>query len=254
MFAWWKRRRRRALRAQPPPAKWERTLRRNVPFFGRLRFEEQQRLLANMQVFIAEKYWEGCAGLTVTEEMQVTIAAHACLLTLGFEEELYDRVRTILIYPKDFVMPSRTPLGGGIELVGESYRSGEAWQRGPVILSWRETLDSGRDDEDGMNLVFHEFAHQLDMLNGDADGTPPLSGADLSARWREVMNREFTLLQRDCRRGKHTLLDCYGAESPAEFFAVLTECFFERPAALSARHPQLYGLLREFYRQDPAAR
>lgn len=255
LLNWWKQRRRRELRSRPVPAEWEQVLQENVAFFARLTPPEKSKLLADMQVFVAEKRWEGCAGLEVTEEMQVTIAAQACLLVLGFEDELFDLVQTLLIYPSDYSMPGKTVLEGGIVLEGEHHRSGEAWYRGPVILSWTDALQGGLDDTDGENVVLHEFAHQLDMQNGRvADGIPPLETTEQLRQWEGVMHKEYQQLQKDCLHRRHTLLDCYGTENLAEFFAVATECFFEQPRLLSLRHDELYAVLMQFYRQDTLRR
>lgn len=253
ILSWWKHRRRSRLRAQPVPDGWREILQRNVRHFSKLPSSAQDKLLADMQVFIAEKNWEGCRGFRITEEVQVTIAAQACLLVLGFENEYFDLVQSILVFPSDYETSGATVTDGGLVLEeDEVIHAGEAWYRGPVILSWEDVLDGGRHATDGENLVFHEFAHQLDMQNGrETDGMPLLASAEQAARWRDVTDREFDRLQQDCRRGRPTLLDCYGVEDRAEFFAVATECFFERPRPLSVRHPELYALLRDYFRQDP---
>ena len=143
---------------------------------------------------------------------------------------------------------------GGLVMEGPSQRLGEAWYRGPVVLSWDAANPDGRHSSDGTNLVFHEFAHQLDMLDRSIDGTPPLGSREQYERWQEVMSAEFERLVDASERGEATLLDQYGATDPAEFFAVATECFFERPLPMRRRHPQMYEVMREYYRQDPAAR
>ncbi len=252
VWKWWTRRRRRQLTAHPTPSEWTDILRENVFVFERLPAEDRVRLLRTMQIFIPEKNWEGCNGLTITEEMQVTIAAQACLLVLGIEDELFDHVLSILVYPTAYIAPDQHITRAGVVIEGHSNRLGEAWYRGPVILSWDDALSGGRQETNGSNLVLHEFAHQLDMRNGSSlDGTPPLPTADLARRWPIVMEREFQQLMQDCRGHHRRLLDCYGTTNRAEFFAVATEAFFERPAALSSRHPELYDVLREYYRQDP---
>jgi Mlc titration factor MtfA (ptsG expression regulator) len=130
---------------------------------------------------------------------------------------------------------------------------GEAWPSGPVILSWDSVLGGAHDPDDGHNLVFHEFAHKLDMLDGLADGTPPLPERAQFAVWVRTMTAEFERLRAETEHGRATVLDTYGATNPAEFFAVVTECFFERSRELREKHPQLYGVLRDYYLQDPAA-
>ena len=177
------------------------------------------------------------------------------MLLLGFQNEYFEMVESILVYPNAFVAPDNTDIGEGFELVGESNNEGEAWYRGPVVLSWPDALAGGRCESGGRNLVVHEFAHQLDMGNGDvSEGTPALASRPQYDRWQRVMQAEYERLDRDCRRGRPTVLDCYGTGDIGEFFAVATECFFQQPSEMRHRHPKLYELLSEFFRQDPAGR
>jgi Mlc titration factor MtfA (ptsG expression regulator) len=203
-----------------------------------------------VQILIAEKEWEGCRGLELTDEMRVNIAALMAILILGFDDFYFDHVQTILVYPDEYVVKQERGLGGGALIEEDSERLGEAHYRGPVILSWRDIEEHVPGH--GNNLVFHEFAHQLDMLNGAADGTPILQTDDLAARWAKVMNAEYRRLQRAERSHRETLLDPYGASDPAEFFAVTTECFFDAPHEMHEVYPALYELFRDYYRQDPA--
>jgi Mlc titration factor MtfA (ptsG expression regulator) len=255
LFTWLKRRRRRRLLDQPFPEEWLEILSRNVFRYARLDESEQAKLREDLRILVAEKHWEGCGGLTMTDEIKVTIAAQASLLLLGFRDEYFHMAPTVLVYPDAYVAPDRTITKGGVVLVGESHREGEAWYRGPIVLSWADALAGGRCQSGSDNLVLHEFAHQLDMQNGRVvDGTPLLVTREQYHRWQEVMSAEFDRLDRDCRRGRPTLLDCYGATDVGEFFAVATECFFERPREMSDRHPRLYETLQDYYRQDPARR
>jgi Mlc titration factor MtfA (ptsG expression regulator) len=249
LLSWLRQRRRRKLLAQPFPAEWLRYLARNVAHYRYLSGPEQAKLRDDLRIFIAEKEWEGCGGLKMTDEIKVTIAAQACLLVLALDGNNYKRIQTILVYPRGYETPTRH---GYLE--GTSAVLGEAHYRGPVILSWEEVLQDGRHPNDGKNLVFHEFAHQLDMLDGVIDGTPPLANRDQYRRWQQVMTAEYQRLIAASEQGRATLLDQYGTTNEGEFFAVATECFFDQPVALARRHPQLYGLLAEYYRQDPAAR
>jgi Mlc titration factor MtfA (ptsG expression regulator) len=254
-FSWLKQRRRRRLNAQPFPGVWLETLSRNVHHYARLRESEQAKLRDDLRILVTEKNWEGCGGVEMTDEIKVTVAAQASLLLLGFQDEYFDMVLSILVYPDAYVAPEQTVTEGGVVLEGESDREGEAWYRGPVILSWADALAGGRRLSQGSNLVLHEFAHQLDMQNGRfADGTPRLGTRDQYARWQAVMHAEFDRLNDDCRRGLTPLLDCYGTTDLSEFFAVATERFFERPRQMARLLPRLYSILREYYRQDPAAR
>ena len=252
IFSWWRRRRRAKIQNRSFPDSWREVLHRNVALSQRLADDDQQLWERRMQVFVEEKNWEGVGGLRLTEEMQVTVAALACYMVLGIPDEFFDRVLSILIYPEAYIAPEKKTLPTGIVVEGGQARMGEAWYRGPVILSWEDVLAGGREQAYGSNLVFHEFAHQLDMQNGRViDGTPPLPTRELARRWPQVMESEYQQLLTDCR-GFHTpLLDCYGTTNRAEFFAVATEAFFCRPAALSSRHPELYDLLSGYYRQDP---
>jgi Mlc titration factor MtfA (ptsG expression regulator) len=185
--------------------------------------------------------------------MRVTIAAQACLLVLAFDDQLFDRVLSILIYPREYLVADARRLVGG-ETVTEEMRAGEAWYRGPVILSWAEVIDDCQRLGHGRNVVWHEFAHQLDMLDGIIDGTPPLGNREQYHRWAEVMSAELSRLREARRTYQPTVIDPYGAKNEGEFFAVVTEAFFDRPARLRQEHRALYDLLAEFYRQDTADR
>jgi Mlc titration factor MtfA (ptsG expression regulator) len=251
LFAWLKRRRRGRLLATPFPADWLAHLRLNVAVYEILTDAEQARLRDDLRVFIAEKSWEGCGGLTLTDEVRVAIAAQACLLLLGVEHDYFKHVRTILVYPTAYRSPDGEVGPDGVVREGIG-RLGEAWLRGPVVLAWDEVQSGGQNHRDGRNVVLHEFAHQLDFLDGLGDGTPPLRDAEQYREWQRVMTAEFDRLRADVGRGRATLLDAYGATNPAEFFAVATECFFEKPRQLQERHPEVYGVLRGYYLQDPA--
>jgi len=255
MFGWSKKRRRDRLLAKAFPPEWSAILSRNVKHYSLLNETEQSKLRDDLRVLIAETNWEGCGGLAITDDVRVTIAAQASLLLLGFQDKYFDMVSTILVYPDAFVAPDHTELGEGFELVGESSNEGEAWYRGPVILSWPDALAGGRGESGSRNLVVHEFAHQLDMENGDVnDGTPLLANRKQYDRWQQILNAEYERLARDCRLGRSTLLDCYGTTDISEFFAVAVECFVQQPSQLCRRYPKLYELLSEFFLQDPAAR
>jgi Mlc titration factor MtfA (ptsG expression regulator) len=252
MFGFFKRRRRDRLRAVPMPAAWVEIIDKNVPLCKRLSEADQRELHGHVQVFLAEKYFEGCGGLELSDEIKVTIAAQACLLLLRRDADYYPRLITILVYPAAYLASSVEHLGAGATLEGEEVRLGEAWKTGVVVLSWDDVRDGSLDLRDGRNLVLHEFAHQLDMEDGAADGTPLLDRRQRRA-WAEILGDEYDRLRRDCVLGRSTVLDKYGATDPAEFFAVATECFFETPERLRRRHPGLYGQLRAFYRRDPAS-
>jgi Mlc titration factor MtfA (ptsG expression regulator) len=254
MLGFFTRRRRERLRAQALPEPWVEILRRNVPLYACLTDDERRALHGHMQVFLDEKHFEGCGGLELTDEIRVTIAGQACLLLLNRETDYYRRLITILVYPSAYVAPSIEPLGGGLVIAGEQVRLGEAWTKGVVVLSWDDVLRGASDLHDGRNVVLHEFAHQLDQEDGAADGAPILPRRSMYVAWARVLGREYEQLRRDAASGRRSVLDDYAATNPAEFFAVATECFFEKPLQLRARHPELYDELFAYYRQDPAAR
>jgi Mlc titration factor MtfA (ptsG expression regulator) len=253
LFAWLKQRRRRQLLATPFPEEWLAYLRDNVALYAPLTEAEQAKLRDLLRVFVAERHWEGCGGLTATDEMKVTIAAQACLLVLNIDHDGFNRVPSILIYPSGYRAPAERHGPGGT-FSGDPGRLGEAWYRGPVVLAWDSVLDGSKYAFDGHNVVLHEFAHQLDFLDGYADGTPPLSSREEYHRWHEVMTAEYERLVRESEQGRARVLDAYGATNPAEFFAVATEAFFEKAVPLKQRHPALYEVLQGYYRQDTAAR
>jgi len=240
---------RQQLLAAPFPAAWATVLQR-LPFYRNLDDRGQQRIRDDLRVLVAEKEWEGCGGLELTDEIRVTIAAQASLLLLNIEHDYYPDVSSILVYPSAYrTMPQRD--AAGVMREG-SANLGEAWPGGPVVLSWDAARGGALDPEDGHNLVLHEFAHKLDMLDGLADGTPPLPDESRLQAWVKTMTAEFTKLRDAAEHGRATVLDQYGATNPAEFFAVATECFFERGRLLHDRHPQLYAVLRDYYCQDTA--
>jgi len=252
IHGWLKRRRRRRLWAQPFPKDWQRTIERNVPLFRRLSAKDQGELLSHIHVFLAEKGFEGCGGLELTDEMRVTIAAQACLLLLHRKTDYFPRLFTILVYPSTYIVEENRPVEGLVWEEGRMPRCGEtSRQMGTLVLAWDATKQGAADPSDGQNLVLHEFAHQLDYENYAADGAPVLATRQQQLSWREVMRTEFASLRAADETGIPTLLDTYGATNPAEFFAVSTEAFFERPCALRAHHPKLYAELQGYFQQDP---
>ena len=241
------------LSSDPVPDAWAGIVERNVPLARDLTSEEGERLLQLVRVFLADKHFEGCGGLTLTEEMKVTIAAGACLLLLHLDGPCYPTLRTVLVYPQAFV-PKRARLHTADGIAEpRAPLLGESWGDGVVVISWDDTLKGGRDPADGVNVVLHEFAHQLDDEDGHADGAPLLSGGALRT-WGRVLSDEYARLQQDAAADRASVLDPYGAENKAEFFAVATETFFEKPVQLERDHPELYAQLKQFYGQDPARR
>jgi Mlc titration factor MtfA (ptsG expression regulator) len=246
---WWTRRRQRRLRSLPFPRAWARILRQRVPAVQRLPWPLRRRLQGLMQVFIADKPFIGCAGLQVDDEMRVTVAAQACLLLLGQPgEACFPRLRQVLMYPEAFIAPRRRLLPGGVVSDEPQTLAGESWAQGQVILAWSEVLAGAADPNDGRNVVLHEFAHQIDQDSGDADGRPWQRDEAARRRWAAVADEGLAQL----REAPSAALDAYGSTDPAEYFAVATESFFERPQVLRDAAPQLYTELSRLYRLDPA--
>lgn len=260
MFGFFRRRRRQqleAIRARPFPAEWRQALVRKFPLFSRLTEADQRELEGHVQVFLAEKNFEGCGGFEVTDEARALIAAQACLLLLHRQTDCYPKLRTILVYPDTYVARTRWNERDEDDDRGSRARLGESWDRGVVVLAWSSTVAGAANIYDGANLVFHEFAHQLDQEDGAADGLPPLQCEGAKAcyfrygTWARVLGAEFEALRRKSEKGRKSVLNQYGATNAAEFFAVATECFFEKPQQMKRKHPELYEELKEFYRQDP---
>ena len=246
------RRRRRLLTSAFRPD-WREIIERNVPLFLRLPDSDKAELLGHVQVFVAEKIWEGCGGLELTDEIRITIAAQACVLLLHRDSDYYPRVKVILVYPSSYVATDERSIGGGIWEEGEEHRLGHTQQQlGAIVLAWDAALHGSRVYGDGQNLVLHEFAHQLDFEGWGTDGTPMLDTRQQYLSWARVLGAEYEALRRMDDAGEPSLLNAYGATNPAEFFAVVTEFFFEKPVELRAKHPALYDELKGFYRQDPA--
>ncbi len=257
MFNWLTNRRRKKLNAAPFPVLWEEIIRRNVAHYCMLEDGERSHLQALIQVFIAEKNWEGAGGLELTDETRVTISAQACLLLLGVRHNYYQNVKSIIVYPST-VIPTRRNRGffenaiTPVEL--EQPIIGQAFLRGPVIIIWDAALSGGRHPESGHNVIYHEFAHKMDMLDGAADGTPPLRNRAEYRDWVQTCTREYLRLKQDILQGRKSFLNDYGATNAAEFFAVATEQFFDQPRLMLEHAPDLYRVLQEYYHQDPLDR
>lgn len=247
--------RRSRMRGQAFPVAWRKILQLRVPLVRKLPAALQLQLKKHMQVFIAEKRFIGCGGLHITDEMRVVIAAQACLLILNRASDYFANVRQILVYPGAFVVNRTTVDPAGVQQEQRQALAGESWSQGQVILSWQDTLEGAAVADDGRNVVIHEFAHQLDQENGAAQGAPPPTLGDIrysAQRWSQVFHAAYAHLQAEMRHGVEGLLSHYGAQDPAEFFAVVSEVFFEQGAALAAHYPDLYDELKGYYRVDPA--
>ena len=251
-MSWLQHIRRQKLTAEPFPQTWHTILQKDMPAYSRLSAEDQSKLRDDLRIFSSEKNWEGCGGLVMTDEMRVLISAQACLLNLHRTHEYYANVESILVYPNAFRARRPTQNGAGVVSDEVSSLLGEAWGVGPVILSWKDSLEGAEDPDDGRNVVYHEFAHKLDLTDRDADGVPLLETNEQVEDWAEVMHREYIELVDRSMHGHNSLMDSYGATNPAEFFAVATETFFELPTDMLNGHPELYRVLSGFYHQDPA--
>lgn len=201
--------------------------------------------------FLHEKHFTGAGGLEITDEIRVTIAAEACMLLLNRKSLVYPALRYIIVYPSAFVVERSQGVSGGVVSEGRKGLLGESWSNGKVILAWDNVLHGSSNFVDGQNVVLHEFAHQLDSESGSTNGAPILAGVNCLRTWAATLSEEFEELQKDAWKGKRSLLDHYGATNPAEFFAVATETFFEKPAQMSSHHAELFEVLRCYYRIDP---
>lgn len=247
-----KKKRREAIGSRPFPREWLDLIRRNIALYALLGSELQGQLLKHVQIFLAEKRFEGCGGLLINDEIRVTIAGQACFLLLNREATYYPRLRTILVYPRVYFARRAKGIGPEETTPGGELRLGESWSRDYIVLSWDDVRRTAADLKGGHNLVLHEFAHQLDAENGATDGAPVLRGQSHYATWARVLSSEYEEFCLKVAQGKQDVVDAYGATNPAEFFAVLSETFFEKPKELKEYHPGLYDQLMEFYRVNPA--
>lgn len=252
MFSFFRNRRRRKLLDEPFPPWWDGILKRNVAHYPRLLPPEQAKLRDLLRILIAEKKWEGVGGMHCTDEVKVTIAAQAALLLLGIDHDYYARVHSIVVYPDNFRTPNEEDDWEDDEL-SDSILSGQAVYRGPVILAWRDVIEEGREIERGVNVVVHEFAHQLDFLDDTTNGTPPLDDPALAARWQPVMQAAFDRHLADLKTGAETYFSEGAGENEGEFFADASEAFYCDPHGLREQEPEVFELLKGYYRVDPQA-
>lgn len=245
--------RRKRIKRQHLPPRWLSVLERNVPLYRRLPAEDREELHGHVQVFLAEKSFEGKRGMVVTDQVRVTIAAPACILLLHRQTDYYPGLSSVIVYPGEYMAPHLEMDEWGIVTEGTDCRSGETSPDGALVLSWEDVLAEEIDVHPGYNVVLHEFAHQLDAEDGLTSGMPLLPKRLRYRMLKEVLQHEFERLQEDVQHQRTTVLDPYGAESTDEFFAVATEAFFETPHLVRKHHPELYLELAGYYRQDPAA-
>jgi Mlc titration factor MtfA (ptsG expression regulator) len=248
----WPELRRRKILKQALTARQEAILKHRLPFFDSLSTEEQQRLTGLIKLFLADKQFIGCAGQEINDDIRITIAAQACLLVLNRPESHYHNLRSILVYPSTFVAKREVRDELGLVSTSHTAMLGESWSQGKVVLAWDNVEHGVRDLHDGQNVVLHEFAHQLDSESGATNGAPLLLTRGGYKSWATVFQMEFEQLQQSVLLHQPSLIDEYGATNPAEFFAVATETFFERPREMAAHHSELYRELSGFFKIDPA--
>lgn len=226
-----------------------------MPQYSWLTDLERGKLEDDLRIFLAEKTWEGCRGLVLTDEIKVTISAFAMLIALMIPHDYYPNVESILVYPAGFSVKVQRPGLLGTVTEQTDHRLGEAWSSNlPVVISWSDAVAAARHTDDGYNVIIHEFAHKLDNRDGAANGVPPLGDRQKYEVWERVMADGFERLVAATAHGIPTILNPYGATGAAEYFAVATECFFERPSVMAAVMPDLYNLLEDYFGLDLAAR
>lgn len=236
---------------RPFPKSWQQILDSCVPYYGHLPDDLKQTLRNHLVIFMDEKLFEGCNGLEMTEDKKVIISAYACVLLLGEPAGYYPDLQTILVYPDDYFAPVREEDEGGVIIEGTEARKGESWDVGNIVLSWddiRENIENGLSKE---NLIFHEFAHQLDDYYGLTSGIGEDGEIFRDDEWTRILADAFRTLQHKSRRRFPCVLDPYGATLPAELFSVATEAFFLNPHKLNEEFPKLYDVLKSFYNLDP---
>jgi Mlc titration factor MtfA (ptsG expression regulator) len=239
------------LLSKPFPPEWEKIVRKNVPLYNRLPELLKQQLHGLVHLFLSEKKFEGCGGLQITDEIKITIASQACMLLLNHKTSVFKKLHTILVYPNTYI--AKTISSDGVVIIeGRSVRLGESWRNGPVVLAWDSVRGAAANIGQARNVVLHEFAHQLDQEDGSSDGAPVLRNRSSYITWAQILSREYESLQNSEKKGIRSVIDGYGATNPAEFFAVVTEAFFENPGELKKKHPELYRELSNYYNLDPA--
>jgi hypothetical protein len=244
-------RRRRKLRAAATDPAWERILTHRFVAFRRLPEADRAELLAHTRVMLDEKTFEGCGGFELTDEARVLVSAQASLLLLHRDTDYYPNLLSILVYPDAYIVPVQYETGGGLYVEEEVDHIGESWDTGSLIVSWKDVLRGAAGQDRGCNVVLHEFAHQIDGETGETDGLPRIDDTALRERWIRIFEHEYDKLCEMADKRRRTFIDDYGASHPSEFFAVATEHFFMEPATFVKRHPELYRVLAEFWKQDP---
>ena len=243
--------RRQYLRIRPFPENWRHLLEENFPLYRLLPQDLRSQLHGLISIFLDEKTFIGCRGQQITDQVKITIASQACMLLLNRSTKLYPRLSTIYVYPQNYVVDIKRH-DEGLVIEGKDVRLGESWHNGPVVLAWDSITHAARSIHNRHNVVMHEFAHQLDQEDGIVDGTPLLDSPSSYKTWAKVLGAEYEKLCNTIHSHHHSVLDPYGATNPAEFFAVATEAFFEKPCQLLKHSPQLYEEFKNYYKLDPA--
>lgn len=250
---WLRGRRRVRVAQQAFPVQWQQWLTQRMPIYRRMPPELRTRLHGLIVNFVREKSFVGCNGLAVEDEMRTVIAGYACLLVMNRPDvprsHFYDELYSILVYPTAFVVPETHHDENGVVSESESVLSGQAWDAQRILLSWQDVVEA---TDAGHNVVLHEFAHYLDMEDETMDGAPGLGSARAYEQWSDVFWDEYERFCDEVDAGRETFLDPYAATEPAEFFAVVTETFFQQPLELRSEHAGIYEQLRRYYRVDPA--
>ena len=231
---------------------WIDCLTQNLPLYSKLPNELKGMLHKKIGRFVSTTYFEGCADLELTDEMILTVAGQACLLVLQHNDPPYPNLKTVLLYPTTFSSSVDEIDIHGVETRRTLHRLGESWGNGTVILAWDSVLHGAKNIYDGHNVTFHEFAHQLDQENGRTDGIPIMENTQAYHTWGQVLGNGYQQLLNKSERGKKTAMDKYGTTNIAEFFAVATEAFLEKPRQLKKNQPDIYRELQSYYRIDPA--
>lgn len=241
----------RRVLAQPMAPAWDAILRRNIPVYPRMAPALQGQLRRLVQQFLHQKKFVGCEGMDIDDEVRVTIAGQACLLLLNRPSRVYPRLHVVLVYPGAFIAARKQIDEAGVVTEAHQDLLGESWEDGRVVLAWDHVPRGEQDWADGQNVVLHEFAHQLDSESGANNGAPYLGSRSSYRNWADVLSRDFANLREHAAYGQATVLDHYGADSPAEFFAVATETFFEKPYQMAEHHGELFAEFLKYYRVDP---
>ncbi len=243
--------RRQGIKDKPFPLHWETIIKQNLPIYKHFPPLLRKRLQGHVNVILAEKQFIGCGGLQITEEIKLTIAAISALLLLNERGEYYPKLCSILVYPSAYVVNQTLAVSNYVVQEAKVVRLGESWSRDQIVLSWSQIKYDTQNWQDGHNVILHELAHQLDSESGTFNGVPVLEHKSDYATWAKVFTQEYQQLIKNVKRGGQTVMDAYGSTNPAEFFAVATETFFEKPNLMAQEHPALYNQLKRYYQLEP---